>query len=233
MAAARLGLKEETSLIQAFHSYSLIQRQYKAFETECQCTKAMHAEYRRRREQGGKTLVIDGTGFRWEGLGNSGTRWMGLLRYGQATGRNTYLHIARECNKAPPVRRALLRPLSTVGSQLPASAPCRLDIGAYFTGYNNTDWYWSGQAAKVRRWHAARGERPLVLMCVPELLKPSRSDCVLMVVVSAHPHVFLQVRVPSARRRHRLLHRPAPHAQRFSAHPSRTCWFAQLVALNT
>jgi len=128
-----------------FHSHALIRRQYLTFDAECGCTKAMHATYSARHSApDSRTLVIDGTTFRWEGLGNSGTRWMGLLRWGYATGRTPYLQTGRDCAAHP-------------------SLPCRLDLGTYFTGYGGAEWHWGTQAPAVRRRHAARGERPLVL----------------------------------------------------------------------
>jgi len=134
-----------------FNAASLTRRQNAVFDAECQCTKAMHAEYRGRYESAAtrpRTLVIDGTTFRWEGLGNSGTRWMGLLRWGFATGRQVYLQIGRDC-QSPKAKAAMV--------------PCRMDIGAYFTGYDGVDWHWGTQAAAVRKRHMSRGERPLVI----------------------------------------------------------------------
>jgi len=143
---AIIAVATDTETNETFFSAALIQRQYRAFDADCGCTKAMHAEYRGRYVPAApKTLVIDGTTFRWEGLGNSGTRWMGCLRWGFATGRAAYLQTgARDCTANP-------------------STPCRLDLGAYFTGYGGADWHWGTHAATVRKQHAARGEKALVL----------------------------------------------------------------------
>ena len=128
----------------AFWSAAVTRRQYAAFDAECACTKAMHAEYAQRHSSLQRVLLIDGSGFRWEGLGNSGVRWMGLLRYGYATGRATFLKLARECNPR-------------------GEGACRLDVGEYFTGWGGVDWHWGSQAAAVRRTLAAQKVRPLVV----------------------------------------------------------------------
>lgn len=195
-----------------FNAASLTRRQNTVFDAECQCTKAMHAEYRGRYESAAtrpRTLVIDGTTFRWEGLGNSGTRWMGLLRWGFATGRQVYLQIGRDC-QSPKAKAAMV--------------PCRMDIGAYFTGYNGVDWHWGTQAAAVRKRHTSRGERPLVIQCVRArracmhiLASPCRgahrprpSRLVARPIERVHLSTA-QVPLPQACRGHaRLRHRP-PH----------------------
>ena len=121
-----------------FHATAAVQRQQAVFSAECGCTRALHAEYRKRHESLEKIVVLDGSRFRWEGLGNSGTRWMGLLRWGYATGRAVFLRISRE--ETP-----------------------RLDLGEYFEGWGGVDWHWAAQKAAVRKTLAARGVRPVVL----------------------------------------------------------------------
>lgn len=59
------------------------------FEAECACTRSLMAVQARGHQKLERVLVIDGSLFRWEGMGNSGVRWMGLLRWGYATGRTT------------------------------------------------------------------------------------------------------------------------------------------------
>lgn len=138
-------IRDEQVVNASFHASALVRRQYSVFDSECGCTKAMHAMYRRQYTASNQaTLLIDGTGFRWEGLGNSGTRWMGLLRWGFATGRSPYLRIGRDCTSR-------------------ISGPCRLDIGQYFVGYNHVDWHWNSQASRIKQYHADRGQRPLTL----------------------------------------------------------------------
>ena len=121
----------------AFWSSSVIRRQYDIFQKECECTRALHAEYAQRHQSLDRLIVIDGSKFRWEGLGNSGTRWMGLLRWGYATGRAVFLKIAKD--------------------------ETRMDIGDYFVGYGGVDWNWASQRAAIRRKLYARGVRPVVL----------------------------------------------------------------------
>ena len=121
----------------AFWSSAVMRRQQAMFASECGCTRALHAEYARRHATLDRIVVLDGTGFRWEGLGNSGTRWMGLLRWGYATGRATFLRIARDEQ--------------------------RLDIGEYFVGWKGVDWFWAAQQAAVRQRLLARGVKPVVL----------------------------------------------------------------------
>ena len=126
------------ALAEAFRSTAVVRRQDAAFARECACTRALHADYAQRTD---RALILDGTGFRWEGLGNSGTRWMGLLRFGYATGRATYLRMSREDDEQ-----------------------ARLDIGEYFVGWGDVDWAWRSQARPVRARMAARGvPRPVVL----------------------------------------------------------------------
>lgn len=123
----------------AFWSSSVIRRQYAVWERECACTRAMHREYKQRHASLDRLIVLDGSTFRWEGLGNSGTRWMGLLRWGYATGRAVFLQIS------------------------PLSHPVRLDPGEYFIGWNQVDWHWGAQRAAIRKRLTARGVRPVVL----------------------------------------------------------------------
>ena len=78
-----------------FARAAVTRRQLAAFETECDCTRKLHAKYARQHAELSAALVLDGSGFRWEGLGNSGTRWMGLLRFGHATGRATFLKVTK------------------------------------------------------------------------------------------------------------------------------------------
>ena len=123
----------------AYARAKVTQRERARFHEECTCTKALHEEYAQRHKLNDRVLVIDGGNFRWEGLGNSGTRWMGLLRWGYSTGRAVYL----KTSKNPETH---------------------LDLGDYFTGYGSVDWHWRSRAAEVRRQFAARGiERPLVM----------------------------------------------------------------------
>ena len=126
-----------SSVETSFWSAAVTRRQYAKFDAECSCTKLMHREYARRHSSLARVVVIDGTTFRWEGLGNSGTRWMGLLRWGYATGRAPFLKIAHDART--------------------------MELGDYFTGWGKVDWNWASNAPAVRQAFAARGiERPVV-----------------------------------------------------------------------
>ncbi|EOD05398.1 hypothetical protein EMIHUDRAFT_433182 [Emiliania huxleyi CCMP1516] len=132
------GATAARAINRSFWNSAVVKRQVAAFDRECECTRALHADYAQRLD---RVLILDGTGFRWEGLGNSGTRWMGLLRFGFATGRATYLQLSREDDATP-----------------------RLDIGDYFVGHGGVDWSWRSQARAVRARMAGRGvRRPLVV----------------------------------------------------------------------
>ena len=114
----------------AFRQAAVTQRQYTRWRAECACTRAMHRQYEQRHARLDRIVVIDGSSFRWEGLGNSATRWMGLLRWGYATERAVFLRITREC------RRAAGRPNDRT---------CHLDFGDYFVGWGGVDWHWQGE----------------------------------------------------------------------------------------
>lgn len=117
----------EAALLRAFRSARATRRQNRAFREQCGCTRALHREYATRYETPSRVLVIDGSGFRWEGLGNSMTRWVGLLRWGFATGRAVFLHLTEECATDKP----------------PSDTTCHLDIGDYFSGWGGVQWHWS------------------------------------------------------------------------------------------
>lgn len=121
-----------------FWSTRVVRRQYAKFDAECACTKLVHKEYARRYKRLDRVIVLDGSRFRWEGLGNSGVRWMGLLRWGYATGRAPFLRIARD--------------------------ESTMELGDYFSGYGGADWNWRTRGAAVRAAFEGRGVmRPLVI----------------------------------------------------------------------
>lgn len=136
----------------AFWSSAVIKRQYARFHEECKCTKLLHADYAQRLTNLERVVMIDGTGFRWEGLGNSGTRWMGLLRWGYATGRATFLRIARDERT--------------------------MELGEFFTGWDGVDWNWGSSAARVRKSFALRGiDRPTVFQYRCQRRAPHAPGC--------------------------------------------------------
>ena len=114
-----------------FARAAVTRRQLAAFETECDCTRKLHAKYARQHAELSAALVLDGSGFRWEGLGNSGTRWMGLLRFGHATGRATFLKVTNRCASAEMHR-----------GRRKGERKCHIDFGTYFVGWGGVDWQW-------------------------------------------------------------------------------------------
>ena len=135
----------------AFFSSRVVLRQEAAYASECSCIDELMRRIGARHRRLNKVVVIDGTGFRWEGLGNSGTRWMGLLRWGHATDRAAFLSTG-SCG---------------------ASTPFRLDIGAYFRGKQGVGWHWGGATeARVRATLGARGATELVVDYVCERDRP-------------------------------------------------------------
>lgn len=135
--------RADSSGMQSFREARVVVRQEAAYAAECRCTDELMKQIGARYRRLARVLVIDGSGFRWEGLGNSGTRWMGLLRWGHATGYATFLRTGAPCDGAISTERGA----------------CRLDIGAYFRGRKGVDWHWSGKAEeRVRAAFAARGE---------------------------------------------------------------------------
>eukprot|EP00966_Prymnesium_polylepis_P239902 5547489-Prymnesium_polylepis.1 len=113
-------------VVESFRKAAVTQRQQRVWREQCACTRALHRDYARRHELLERLVVIDGSSFRWEGLGNSGTRWMGLLRWGFATGRAVFLRLTRECSDKAAGR--------------PSDRTCHLDFGDYFTGWGGVDW---------------------------------------------------------------------------------------------
>eukprot|EP00315_Gephyrocapsa_oceanica_P028421 CAMPEP_0185461828 /NCGR_PEP_ID=MMETSP1365-20130426/90927_1 /TAXON_ID=38817 /ORGANISM="Gephyrocapsa oceanica, Strain RCC1303" /LENGTH=206 /DNA_ID=CAMNT_0028068499 /DNA_START=1 /DNA_END=618 /DNA_ORIENTATION=+ len=127
---------------QQFAASRTVQRQMAAFNAECQCTQRLMARQAALHASLERVLVLDGSAFRWEGLGNSGVRWLGLLRFGFALERATFLRISRDedCKAGAPSDRT-----------------CHLDPGSYFTGYGGVDWHWGTQEADTRRRLQERG----------------------------------------------------------------------------
>jgi hypothetical protein len=143
--------------MQSFRQTRVIVRQEAAYSAECGCTDELMRRIGARHRRLARVLLIDGSGFRWEGLGNSGTRWMGLLRWGHATGRATFLRTGAPCDRTT--------------SREPGA--CRLDIGAYFRGRGGVNWHWSSEAeARVRAALVARGETELLIDYVCERDRP-------------------------------------------------------------
>ena len=150
---------EDFPIHRTFSALKHVRRQEAAFERECSCTRRIMHRYAQRHRSMKRIVLLDGSRFRWEGLGNSATRWMGLLRWGHATGRAAFLKISGEC--AHHERKAPAR------SSSPA---CHLDPGSYFTGWGGVDWQWRGRrGAAMRRTMEARGiaETVLVYTCEP------------------------------------------------------------------
>ena len=168
---AALAKTTEALEAEAFWAAKATRRQMAAFSSSCGCTRALFAEYAERYRTRARVLVIDGSGFRWEGLGNSGVRWMGLLRFGQATGRATYLRLTQGCEHANKFEA------HAPASGRPSDATCHLDLGDYFEGFGGVAWQWAGKnEAEARAALAARGERELVLQYVCDVHNLRHTD---------------------------------------------------------
>ena len=168
---AALAKTTEALEAEAFWAAKATRRQMAAFAASCGCTRALFAEYAERYRTRARVLVIDGSGFRWEGLGNSGVRWMGLLRFGQATGRATYLRLTQGCEHANKFEA------HAPASGRPSDATCHLDLGDYFEGLGGVAWQWAGKnEAEARAALAARGERELVLQYVCDVHNLRHTD---------------------------------------------------------
>ena len=157
---ARLPVGEENRalLTAEFNAARVIQRQTAVFDRECGCTKLILQKQAQLHASLERVTVLDGSHFRWEGLGNSGVRWMGLMRWALSTGRATYLRLTQDCAGAD--RKQAHRP----SSGRPSDATCHLDPGDYFTGWGGVDWGWrAATERRVAEAMARRGEEEVVL----------------------------------------------------------------------
>ena len=157
---ARLPVGEErrARLTAEFNAARVVQRQMAVFDRECGCTKLILQRQAQLHASLERVTVLDGSHFRWEGLGNSGVRWMGLMRWALATGRATYLRLTQDCNGAG--QKQAHRP----SSGRPSDATCHLDPGDYFTGWGGVDWRWGASTERrVAERMAQRGEEEVVL----------------------------------------------------------------------
>ena len=173
--ARRRVVEEENAdaaIEREFWASRVVKRQMVAWTRECACTRELMKQQEAAHASLSRIVVLDGSGFRWEGLGNSGVRWMGLLRWGYATSRATFLRLSRDedCKKAD-------KPEKHIPSQgRPSDRTCHLDPGTYFVGHGGVDWQWSGaRAAGVEKEMRERGESELVLTY--ECAKASMPGC--------------------------------------------------------
>ena len=153
-----LGEERRARLAADFYAARVVQRQMAVFDHECGCTKLILKEQAERHRTLARVTVLDGSHFRWEGLGNSGVRWMGLMRWALSTGRATFLRLTQDCS------RANRREAHSPSSGRPSDATCHLDPGEYFTGWGGVDWRWGAATERrVARRMAARSESELLL----------------------------------------------------------------------
>ena len=96
----------------AFSSHPLIAREASLYAQQCQCTKRIEAGRTELHRSLDSVLVID-MRMAWNGIGNSLTRWLAVLRLGTASGRATFLWFS---DREPP------RAAATVASR---TAPAR------------------------------------------------------------------------------------------------------------
>ena len=119
-----------------FGAISLVQKELAAYSDQCPCAQSLEAERARAHASLERVLVLDARGA-WNGLGNSLSRWVGLLRVGHSLGYATFLW------------------LNGAGSDAPSRGDARFDIGDYFVSVG-VDWQWNRRtrrrvAAAMRR----------------------------------------------------------------------------------
>lgn len=153
-----VGEENRARLTAEFNAARVVQRQAAVFDRECGCTKLILQQQAQLHASLERVTVLDGSHFRWEGLGNSGVRWMGLMRWALSTGRATYLRLTQGCAGAE--RKQAHSP----SSGRPIDATCHLDPGDYFTGWGGVDWGWrAATERRVAEAMALRGEEELLL----------------------------------------------------------------------
>lgn len=153
-----VGEENRARLTAEFNAARVVQRQTAVFDRECGCTKLILQRQAQLHASLERVTVLDGSHFRWEGLGNSGVRWMGLMRWALSTGRATYLRLTQGCAGAE--RKQAHSP----SSGRPIDATCHLDPGDYFTGWGGVDWGWrAATERRVAEAMARRGEEELLL----------------------------------------------------------------------
>ena len=152
------GEERRAALAAEFGAMRVVRRQMAVFDAECGCTKRIFQRQASLHRSLERVTVLDGSHFRWEGLGNSGVRWMGLMRWGLSTGRATFLRLTQDCSGAG--RREDHAPTSG----RPSDRTCHLDPGDYVTGWGGVDWRWgTATERRVTQQMAARGAQELLL----------------------------------------------------------------------
>ena len=152
------GEERRAALAAEFDAFRVVRRQMAVFDAECGCTKRIFQRQASLHRSLERVTVLDGSHFRWEGLGNSGVRWMGLMRWGLSTGRATFLRLTQDCAAASR------REEHAATSGRPSDRTCHLDPGDYVTGWGGVDWRWgTATERRVTQQMAARGAHELLL----------------------------------------------------------------------
>lgn len=163
----------------SWESSPLIQREARAYESGCKCSQRIEAGRAELHRTLDSVLIID-LRMNWNGIGNSLTRWLAVLRLGTAAGRATFLWFSdrplaayegrtRQQKQEQPGRRLSMNSTEQPGRRL--GGPFRLndwrrphtvnrasgfDLGDYFTAVD-ADYRWS--RAQYHRVAAAMAAR--------------------------------------------------------------------------
>ena len=98
-----------------FASHPLVRRETSTFEAQCACTQRIEAGRAQLHASLDRVLVID-MRMMWNGVGNSLTRWLAVLRLGTASGRATFLWMSdRELHRAKGMGNAAAGGMSWKG----------------------------------------------------------------------------------------------------------------------
>ncbi|KAL3902878.1 MAG: hypothetical protein SGPRY_011890, partial [Prymnesium sp.] len=106
----------------AFNASPTIQREAQSYASHCACSRAVEQARAELHSSLHNVLVIDARLF-YNGVGNSLSRWLALLRFGTAAGRATFLWMSdRESHR---LGHPLTAPPSAPGSSSPSFRPGR------------------------------------------------------------------------------------------------------------
>ena len=133
-------------LLPEFASLPVIARETQLFESKCACTKRIEAGRAALHASLDRVLVID-MRMMWNGIGNSLTRWLAVLRLGTAAGRATFLWMSDRDHPNPGSHsRRRLRGLGARPTNWrkkhTVARPRGFDLGDYFVAVGG-DYRWS------------------------------------------------------------------------------------------
>lgn len=144
-------------MVEAFASHPLVARETASYDAKCLCTQRIEAGREVLHRSLERVLIVD-MRFTWNGIGNSLTRWLAVLRFGTAAGYATFLWMSDRDHVRPPSardggKRAGGRRLSAALPRASkkwrrahlATRPSGFDLGDYFVAVG-ADWRWSHAA---------------------------------------------------------------------------------------